>query len=139
MKGDASIYLSAMDVTLSPAPSVVALMPTWDYRVVFWEHQLPPGGSGISPDDMGWAELTSITAYRYNKYTRGQDADFNNLDLLYRSSDGGSFNRFKTFSQELRLQGDAFWEILTFLLNGLLFVLVGGWNLLVGSLLKSFY
>src|SRR5207248_11560921 len=26
---------------------------------------------------------------------------------------------------ETRLQGDAFWEILTFLLNGLLFVLVG--------------
>ena len=47
-----------MDVTLGPAPSVVALMPTWDYRVVFWEHQLPPEGSGISPDDMGWAELT---------------------------------------------------------------------------------
>jgi len=58
LKGDASIYLSAMDVTLGPAPSVVALMPTWDYRVVFWEHQLPPEGSGISPDDMGWAELT---------------------------------------------------------------------------------
>ncbi len=60
MKGDASIYLSAMDVTLGPAPSedAVALMPTWDYRVVFWEHQLPPEGSGISPDDMGWAELT---------------------------------------------------------------------------------
>ena len=33
--------------------------------------------------DFGWAELTSITAYRYNKYTRGQDADFNNLDILY--------------------------------------------------------
>ena len=34
--------------------------------------------------DFGGAELTSITAYRYNKYIRGQDADFNNLDILYR-------------------------------------------------------
>ena len=58
--------------------------------------------------DFGWAELTSITAYRYNKYTRGQDADFNNLDILYRDDDGGSYNRFKTFTQELRLQGNAF-------------------------------
>ena len=33
--------------------------------------------------DFGGAELTSITAYRYNKYVRGQDADFNNLDILY--------------------------------------------------------
>ncbi len=29
-----------------------------DYRVVFWEHQLPPQGSGIPKDQMGWAELT---------------------------------------------------------------------------------
>jgi hypothetical protein len=29
-----------------------------EYRVVFWEHQLPPNGSEIPPDQMGWAELT---------------------------------------------------------------------------------
>jgi hypothetical protein len=29
-----------------------------DYRVVFWEHQLPPEGSGIQEEQMGWAELT---------------------------------------------------------------------------------
>ena len=68
--------------------------------------------------DFGWAELTSITAYRYNKYTRGQDADFNNLDILYRPSDGGSFNRFKTFSQELRLQGTSFGNHLDWLVGG---------------------
>ena len=50
--------------------------------------------------DFGGAELTSITAYRYNKYTRGQDADFNNLDILYRDDDGGAYNQFKTFTQE---------------------------------------
>jgi hypothetical protein len=35
-------------------PTVV----TREYRVVFWEHQLPPDGSDIAPDQMGWAELT---------------------------------------------------------------------------------
>ena len=62
------------------------------------------GISGEGVYDFGGAELTSITAYRYNKYTRGQDADFNNLDILYRDHDGGAFNRFKTFTQELRLR-----------------------------------
>ena len=57
--------------------------------------------------DFGGATLTSITAYRFNEYVRGQDADFNNLDILYRDGSGGSANRFKTFTQELRLQGEA--------------------------------
>lgn len=68
--------------------------------------------------DLGGAQLTSITAYRYNKYIRGQDADYNNLDLLYRPSDGGSFNRFRTFSQELRLQGTTFNKRLDWLIGG---------------------
>ena len=68
--------------------------------------------------DFGGAELTSITAYRYNKYIRGQDADFNNLDILYRASDGNSFNRFKTFTQELRLQGNALNNRLDWLVGG---------------------
>jgi len=33
-------------------------VPARDYRVVFWQHQLPPSGSGIPPEQMGWAELT---------------------------------------------------------------------------------
>jgi iron complex outermembrane receptor protein len=68
--------------------------------------------------DFGGANLTSITAYRYNKYTRGQDADFNNLDILFRDSDGGSANRFKTFTQELRLQGEAISGRLDWLVGG---------------------
>jgi hypothetical protein len=35
-----------------------ATLPTRDYRVVFWEHQLPPEGSGLAPEEMGWSELT---------------------------------------------------------------------------------
>jgi outer membrane receptor protein involved in Fe transport len=76
---------------------------------------------GVSAEvvyDFGGAELTSITAYRINKYTRGQDADFNKLDILYRDDDGGSFNRFKTFSQELRVQGEALGGKLDWLVGG---------------------
>ena len=68
--------------------------------------------------DLGGAQLTSITAYRYDKYTRGQDADYNDLDLLYRPSNGGSFNRFRTFSQELRLQGTTWNNRLDWLVGG---------------------
>jgi outer membrane receptor protein involved in Fe transport len=67
--------------------------------------------------DFGAAALTSITAYRYNDYVRGQDADFNKLDILYRDSDGGSANRFKTFTQELRLNGKAFADRLDWLVG----------------------
>lgn len=76
------------------------------------------GISGEGVFDFGWAELTSISAYRYNKYTRGQDADYNNLDILYRASDGGSFNRFNTLSQELRLQGNSWNNRLDWLIGG---------------------
>lgn len=62
---------------------------------------------GVSAEinwDLGGAKLTSISAYRYYLYEQGQDGDFMNLDLLRRSDDD---RRFKTFTQELRLQGDA--------------------------------
>ena len=84
----------------------------YDSNVTDW------GVSGEANYDFGGAELTSITAYRYNKYTRGMDADFNNLDILYRDDDGGSYNRFKTFSEELRLQGNALDGHLDWLLGG---------------------
>jgi outer membrane receptor protein involved in Fe transport len=128
-------YLPAQDVTAAGSqPSTIAgieralgavinddtfsrkmsITPGRDYdsRVRDW------GLSGELNYDLGAAQLTSITAYRYNKYVRGQDADFNNLDLLYRASDGGSFNRFKTFSQELRLQGDAWNNRIDWLIGG---------------------
>jgi outer membrane receptor protein involved in Fe transport len=76
------------------------------------------GASGEVVHDFGAAELTSITAYRFNKWTRGTDADYNNLDILHRAPDGTSFNRFKTFTQELRLQGEAFGGRLDWLVGG---------------------
>ncbi|QIL01699.1 TonB-dependent receptor [Sphingomonas sinipercae] len=118
----AAVYLPTFDVTAAgqqpsslaaaltargaiinddPFARRVSVTPGRSYR----SDVVDGGLSGELVYDFGAAELTSITAYRYNKYTRGQDADFNNLDILYRDDDGGAFNRFKTFSQELRLQG----------------------------------
>ena len=92
----------------------IAITPGRDYDSKVKDYGL----SGELTYDFGAAELTSITAYRYNKYTRGTDADYNNLDILYRASDGNSFNRFKTFTEELRLQGNALGNKLDWLVGG---------------------
>jgi len=97
-----------------PSQHKVSITPGRNYASDVKDYGL----SGEAVYDFGAAELTSITAYRYNKYTRGMDADFNNLDILYRPDDGGSYNRFKTFSQELRLQGNALDNRLDWLVGG---------------------
>ncbi|MEO5641495.1 MAG: TonB-dependent receptor [Sphingomicrobium sp.] len=76
------------------------------------------GGSAELNYKFGAAQLTSITAYRYNKFIRGGDNDYNNLDILYRDGGGGAGNRFKTFTQELRLQGTTFGGHLDWLVGG---------------------
>ncbi|MFL6734761.1 MAG: TonB-dependent receptor [Sphingomicrobium sp.] len=82
----------------------VSITPGRSYRA-----DVKDGGlSAEIVKDFGGAELTSITAYRSNNYVRGQDGDFNNLDILYRDDDGFASNRFRTFSQEARLQGTTF-------------------------------
>jgi iron complex outermembrane recepter protein len=67
--------------------------------------------------DFGGAELTSITAYRDYQSDQGSDTDYSAVDILYRAPDGNSSRRFKTFSQELRLQGTAFGERLDWLVG----------------------
>jgi outer membrane receptor protein involved in Fe transport len=128
-------FLPAHDVTAAgPQPSTIAAIERGLGAVIEDDPfkrrvSITPGRSyrsdvkdwGLSGElvyDFGGAELTSITAYRYNKYIRGQDADFNNLDILYRADDGTAFNRFKTFTQELRLQGNAFGNRLDWLIGG---------------------
>ena len=76
------------------------------------------GISGEVNYKFGAATLTSITAYRDYRFIRGQDSDFNNLDIFYRDNDGSGFTRFKTFTQELRLQGEAFGDRLNWLVGG---------------------
>ena len=76
------------------------------------------GGSAEINFDFGPANLTSITAYRYYKAGGAGDIDYSNVDISYRADDGNAFRRFKTFTQELRLQGSAFEDKLDWLIGG---------------------
>lgn len=76
------------------------------------------GGSIQAEWDMGGAKLTSITAYRSYRSDQGSDTDYSYVDLLYRAADGNNARQFKTFSQELRLQGAAFGDKLDWLVGG---------------------
>jgi outer membrane receptor protein involved in Fe transport len=88
----------------------VSVTPGRDYRsdVKEW------GVSGEVNWEIGGAKLTSITAYRDWDLDRGTDPDFNNLDILYRDK---YRQRFRTFTQELRLQGKAFEDKLDWLVG----------------------
>ena len=81
----------------------MAITPGRSYRSDVKDYGL----SGEIVYDLGRRRADLDHAYRYNKYIRGQDADFNNLDILFRDDDGTAFNHFKTFTQELRFQGEA--------------------------------
>ncbi|MGE0046382.1 MAG: TonB-dependent receptor [Hyphomonadaceae bacterium] len=70
----------------------------------FLEQVEEAGISGELNWDIGGIDLTSITAYRDWQAARGQDIDFNTVDLFYRD---GLTVEFQNFSQELRLQGEA--------------------------------
>lgn len=91
------------------------------------EVALTPGrGYGGTTEDYGFSaqidydfsdmHLTSITAYRvYNAY-QASDADYGLADILYFGP--GTGREFRTFSQELRLQGKAFDDHLDWLVGG---------------------
>jgi iron complex outermembrane recepter protein len=68
--------------------------------------------------DLGGANLTSITAYRDYKSGQGSDTDYGTVDLLYRTPSDDAFRQFKTFTQEIRLQGEAFGGALDWLVGG---------------------
>jgi outer membrane receptor protein involved in Fe transport len=67
---------------------------------------------------LGAATLTSITAYRDYDSSGASDTDYGTVDILNRAADGNSGRRFKTFTQELRLQGEAFGGRLDWLVGG---------------------
>jgi iron complex outermembrane recepter protein len=69
--------------------------------------------------DFGGAKLTSITAYRDYKNSQGSDTDYSQVDILYRANNGvNNYRQFRTFTQELRLQGQAFDDKLDWLIGG---------------------
>ena len=73
------------------------------------------GVSGEVNWNVGDMTLTSITAYRDWRTKRDQDLDYTNLDILRAE---GIDTRFRTFSQELRLNGTAFDDRLDWLVGG---------------------
>ncbi|PZN95313.1 MAG: TonB-dependent receptor [Alphaproteobacteria bacterium] len=76
------------------------------------------GGSAQLDWNLGDAKLTSITAYREYKAGGAADIDYTNVDLTYRADDGNAYRRFRTFTQEVRLQGSLFDDRLDWLVGG---------------------
>ena len=88
-----------------------SITPGFDYH----QDSSDKGLSGEVTYKRGDANLTSITAYREYKSNNGQDSDFNAADILRRTDQDRSF---KTFTQELRLQGTSFADRLDWLVGG---------------------
>ena len=77
------------------------------------------GFSGEINYNLGNVKMTSITAYRDYKSGQGSDTDYSAVDILYRTPDNNNaFRQFKTFTQEVRFNGQA--------LDGKLDWLIGG-------------
>ncbi|WOK35279.1 TonB-dependent receptor [Sphingomonas sp. C3-2] len=77
------------------------------------------GISGELNWDFDAVQLTAITAYRDYRSNQGSDTDYSQVDILYRDPGSSAYQReFRTFSQELRLQGSLFDDRLDWLVGG---------------------
>ncbi|MHA3842367.1 TonB-dependent receptor [Sphingomonas aestuarii] len=76
------------------------------------------GFSGQVDWTFGDTTFTSITAYRNYYNTQASDTDYGTADLLYNGGGDSNSRRFRTFTQELRLQGSAFDGRLDWLVGG---------------------
>jgi iron complex outermembrane receptor protein len=72
------------------------------------QHIWDKGVSGQLDWDLHFAKLTSITAWRENEDSGGNDVDYTGVDLLQvPGTNGSNLLDFKQLSQELRLAGNA--------------------------------
>ncbi|HEX8486629.1 TonB-dependent receptor [Sphingomonas sp.] len=101
-------------VTADPFNREVAVTPGQTFRNKTKDY----GGSAQLDWNLGGATLTSITAYREYKSGNAGDVDYTNVDLTHRAGDGNAFRQFKTFTQEVRLQGSLFEDKLDWLVGG---------------------
>lgn len=76
------------------------------------------GGSAQIDANLGFAQLTSITAYREYKSGNAADIDYGSLDIASRPDDGNAYRQFHTFTQEVRLNGSLFNDKLDWLIGG---------------------
>lgn len=76
------------------------------------------GFSGQVDWTFGDTTLTSITAYRNYYNSQASDTDYGTADLLYNGGGDSNSRLFRTFTQELRLQGTAFDGRLDWLVGG---------------------
>lgn len=96
-----------------PFNRLLAITPgrTYEGETTDW------GASAQVDYDFGGATLTSITAYRdYINYFPS-DTDYTNVDILFRADDDEAFREFRTFTQEVRLQGSTFGGVLDWLVG----------------------
>ncbi len=77
------------------------------------------GASIEANAELGSVNLTSITGYREYSNFQGSDTDYTQVDVLYRApNENAGAREFRTFTQELRLQGSAFDDKLDWLIGG---------------------
>ena len=93
------------DVSVTPGRTYGGDMEDW-------------GISGQLDWDFGGVRLTSITAYRDYYNTQAGDVDYGTVDILYNADDGNDRRQFRTFTQELRLNGTLFDDRLDWLVGG---------------------
>ncbi len=98
------------DSPLIGQPGVVRLPNSYvayDNQIIT-QHVRDMGLSGELNWNLGFGKLTSITAWRDNTVSGGNDVDYTGIDLLTFPDNGNANSTdFKQFSEELRLAGKA--------------------------------